>query len=197
MSILPFLFRRSPAIPEMDFAGTIAECTSVMERENERGIKHGTQVFGSVPVSDHIKLGKGSLAEYVVVGHEYVVKKPEGIKMEEAAGLGVAGATALELMKGAKLKKGDSVLVNGASGGIGHFVTQMCREVVGETGKVVAVCSGGNVGWVKDLGCDEVSANAIYHCEREADEPRLSITKYIHLCMSTSQRGIRDLASTL
>lgn len=158
MSILPFLFRRSPAIPEMDFAGTIVECSSWVEREDERGVKHGAKVFGSVTVSDHIKLGRGSLAEYVVVGHECVVKKPEVIKMKEVAGLGVAGATALELMKSAKLKKGDSVLVNGASGGIGHLVTQMCRERVGETGKVVAICSGGNVGWVKDLGCDEVSA---------------------------------------
>jgi NADPH:quinone reductase-like Zn-dependent oxidoreductase len=49
------------------------------------------------------------------------------------------------------------VLVNGASGGIGHMVIQMVKKKVGESGRVVGVCSGGNPGMVRTLGEDEVS----------------------------------------
>ncbi|KAF2264311.1 zinc-binding oxidoreductase, partial [Lojkania enalia] len=154
MQLLPFYFRKSPAIPEMDFSGTVVQCGSQVLAD--RALKPGTYVFGSIPVSQHVRLTCGALAEYVVVEHTSVVRKPSDAKLEEVAGLGIAGATALDLIKAAKLKKGDSVLVNGASGGIGHFAVQMCREAVGETGKVVAICSSNNVPWVKLLGCNEV-----------------------------------------
>jgi NADPH:quinone reductase-like Zn-dependent oxidoreductase len=76
--------------------------------------------------------------------------------MEALAGLGIAGATALELVKAAKLKRGDSVLINGASGGVGHLVLQIARAKVGGSGRVTAICSTRNVGWVGQLGADEV-----------------------------------------
>ena len=94
----------------------------------------------------------GALAEYVVVPQTSVVPKPDSISVEEAAGLGIAGATALQLLKAAGLKTGDSVLVNGASGGIGHLVLQMCCHIVGPTGRVKAVCSSRNAEWVEKLG---------------------------------------------
>jgi NADPH:quinone reductase-like Zn-dependent oxidoreductase len=71
--------------------------------------------------------------------------------MEEASGLGIAGSTALSLLSAAKLRQGNSVLVNGASGGVGHLVLQLCCRSVGSTGKVVAVCSSCNVDWVEKL----------------------------------------------
>ncbi|ORY10285.1 hypothetical protein BCR34DRAFT_354742 [Clohesyomyces aquaticus] len=154
MQLLPFFFRTSPAIPETDFSGVIVACGA--DVPSERCLQVGTEVFGSILVGQHVKSTSGALAEYVVVDCSMVVRKPAGATLEQVAGLGVAGATALETIKGAKLKKGDSVLVNGASGGIGHFIVQICREEVGETGKVVAVCSGKNVEWVRELGCDEV-----------------------------------------
>ncbi|KAF2180322.1 GroES-like protein [Zopfia rhizophila CBS 207.26] len=154
MQLLPFIFRASPAIPEMDFSGTIVECGANIPEE--RNLKIGSEVFGSIPLSQHVKSIGGALAEYVVVDASSVVRKPSEAKLEEVAGLGIAGATALEVVKGARLKKGDSVLVNGASGGIGHIAVQLCRDWAGETGRVVGVCSGGNGGWVKTLGCDEV-----------------------------------------
>jgi len=115
-------------------------------------------VFGSIPVGFHLKTGAGALAEYVAVESQCVVGTPEGKQGEEVAGLGVAGCTALLLVEKAGLKRGDSVLVNGASGGVGHMVVQMVREVVGESGRVVAVCSegGGNGEMVRGLGADEV-----------------------------------------
>jgi NADPH:quinone reductase-like Zn-dependent oxidoreductase len=150
MQLLPFVFRAPHAVPELDFAGTITEVGADVSPERE--LQVGAEVFGSIPPSQHLKSVSGALAKYVVVDHRCVVKKPVGMKMEEAAGLGVAGCTAVELMKGANLKRGDSVLVNGASGGVGHLVLQMCCAAVAETGRVVAVCSSGNAEWVGRLG---------------------------------------------
>ena len=104
-----------------------------------------------------ILYGRGVLAEYVVVPAENVVLKPEGMGWEEAAGLPVVGITALSVMDLARVKKGERVLLNGASGGIGSMVVQMAKQAVGEEGRVVAVCSGRNEGMVKGLGANEVS----------------------------------------
>jgi NADPH:quinone reductase-like Zn-dependent oxidoreductase len=88
MHLAPFLFRHSPAIPEMDFTGTIVSSGC-------GDLEPGTEVFGSILVPRHLGTGSGALAEYVVVGKENVVRRPMGVKAEEAAGLGVAGCTAL------------------------------------------------------------------------------------------------------
>ena len=181
MQLLPFIFRASQAIPEMDFSGEIVGTGSNMPPE--RGLVVGTKVFGSVPLAQHVKSTSGALAEYIVLDCAAVVKKPPGISLGEAAGLGIAGCTALDLVKAAKVKRGDSVLVNGASGGIGHLALQMCREKVGETGKVVAVCSSSNVRWVKELGADEVSTH-IYNAS-SLTLSRSSLTTSTHRCIRT------------
>lgn len=154
MQLLPFFFRASPAIPEMDFSGAVEKLGESVPVERQLDI--GTKVFGSIPLSQHVKSTSGSLAEYVGVEHTAVARKPDNGELEEMAGLGIAGATALELLRAARLRRGNSVLVNGASGGIGHLALQMCCKEVGETGRVVAVCSSSNVEWVKELGADEV-----------------------------------------
>ena len=82
-------------------------------------------------------------------------------KKDEAAGLGIAGVTALSLLDGAKLKAGEKVLVYGASGGCGSLALQLAKDAVGVDGKVVAVCSERNFGMVKPLGADEVSNRSI------------------------------------
>lgn len=154
MQLVPFLFRASKAIPEMDFAGSIVEMGADVPAERELGV--GTEVFGSIPIGQHVKTVSGALAEYAVVDCTAVVKKPSGASFAEASGLSIAGCTALDVVKAANLKPGDSVLVNGAGGGIGHFALQICKHKVGETGRVVAICSKRNVEWVKGLGADEV-----------------------------------------
>lgn len=154
MQLLPFIFRASTAIPEMDFAG-IVDAIGI-EVPAERDLIIGKPVFGSIPVSQHVGKVSGALGDYVVVDHKAVVTSPDGLASHELSGIPIAGSTALELINASELKLGDSVLVNGAGGGIGHLVLQMCRERVGETGRVVAVCSKENSDWVKQLGADEV-----------------------------------------
>jgi reticulon-4-interacting protein 1, mitochondrial len=153
MQLLPTLFRSKPAIPEMDFSGEIAAVGPGVP--SSRRLLVGSLVFGSILLGTHLG-GAGALAEYVVVSAENVVRKPENVSLEESAGLGIAGCTALTLIERARLKQGDSVLVNGASGGIGTFVVQMAKNIVGESGRVVAICSGRNVELVKGIGADEV-----------------------------------------
>ncbi|KAG4433027.1 hypothetical protein IFR05_011488 [Cadophora sp. M221] len=154
MQICPMIFRAKPAIPEMDFSGTIIQLgPNVLESRN---LKVGSEAFGSIVVGAHIGAGKGVLAEFVVVSAENVCLKPENISFEEAAGLSIAGCTALALVDAAKLEVGMKILINGASGGIGSMTVQMVRSVIGESGKIVAICSKANVELVKGLGADEV-----------------------------------------
>jgi NADPH:quinone reductase-like Zn-dependent oxidoreductase len=154
LHLVPFLFRSTPSIPEMDFSGYVVSVGSSVPAL--RNLVPGARVFGSIPVGQHVRTTSGALAEYTVVDHSAVCRAPEGIEMEALAGLGIAGATALELVKAAKLKKGDSVLINGASGGVGHLVLQIARAKVGASGRVAAICSTRNVDWVAQLGADEV-----------------------------------------
>lgn len=187
MQLLPFVFRGSPGIPEMDFAGTIVEMGSNVPEE--RGFAPGIPVFGSIPLPQNVKSTSGALAEYVVVDHTAAVKKPASLTLSEASGLGIAGVTALELVRVAKLKRGDSVLVNGASGGIGHFVTQMCQTEVGPSGKVVAVCSSKHVDWLNQLctGSDrnvQLSKAAFEIVDYSAHTP---VTSYLAETFGTSR----------
>ncbi|KAK0113515.1 zinc ion binding [Cadophora gregata] len=154
MQICPMLFRAKPAIPEMDFAGTIVQVGPIVPES--QGLRAGTEVFGSVLVSSHIRAGKGSLAEFVLVSAENVCLKPENMSLKEAAGLPVAGCTALALFDSAKLEEGMKILINGASGGIGSMALQIARSAVGNSGKIVAICSKANIEMVKGLGADEV-----------------------------------------
>ncbi|KAN0102292.1 hypothetical protein V8E51_012802 [Hyaloscypha variabilis] len=156
MQLCPFLFRSSPAIPENDFSGTIVE-TGTEVPSSGRDLSPGMPVFGSVLVGPHLSTGAGALAEYVVVDANSIVRKPEKAGFEEAAGLAVSRCTALALMDKAGLKRGDSVLINGASGNVGHLTLQMAREAVGESGRIIAICSGRKAEMVRNLGADEYS----------------------------------------
>ena len=168
MQLCPFLFRSSPAIPETDFSGTIVEIgTEILS--SGRDISPGTPIFGSVLVGPHLTTGTGVLAEYVVVDVNSVCRKPEKASFEEAAGLAVSGCAALALMDKAGLKRGDSVLINGASGNVGHLVLQMARDAVGESGRVTAICSRRNAEMVRSLGADEVRCYNLQLKSHETD----------------------------
>lgn len=157
LNIIPNVFRAPLSIPELDFAGTIASIhPSAAETSTARGLAEGDEIFGSISVGQHVKQGAGALASFIAVPADSIVKVPGNMPAEQAAGLGVSGCTALMLVEQAKVKAGERVLVNGASGGIGTMVIQMVRRRVGPKGVLVGVCSGRNADLVKDLGADEV-----------------------------------------
>jgi len=75
-----------------------------------------------------------------------------GVSWNEAAAIPLAGLTALQALRDcANLKPGQNVLINGASGGVGHFAVQIARNL-GAT--VTAVCSERNLHFVTELGAN-------------------------------------------
>lgn len=96
----------------------------------------------------------GSCAEYVAVGEDRIVMKPSDTTFEQAATIGVAATTALQgLRDQGRLRAGQHVLINGASGGVGTFAVQIAKALGAE---VTGVCSGRNADLVRSLGADHV-----------------------------------------
>lgn len=82
-----------------------------------------------------------------------VALKPPSLGFEEAAALSFGGTTALGFLKKARIEPGESVLINGASGGVGTAAVQLAKHFGAE---VTAVCSTGNLALARSIGADEV-----------------------------------------
>ena len=95
----------------------------------------------------------GAFAEYVTVTENGIVLKPRNLSFEEAAAVPMAGLTALQGLKKGNIKRGDRVLINGASGGVGTFAVQIAKAY---GAFVTAICSTRNVELVHSLGANEV-----------------------------------------
>lgn len=124
----------------MDMAGTVEAVGKDVTQFHP-----GDQVFGR----------SGTFAEYVCVRQERsIVPKPASATFEQAAALPVAAVTALQgLRDKGRLRSGQSVLINGASGGVGTFAVQIAKALGAD---VTGVCSTGNVDLVRSIGVDRV-----------------------------------------
>jgi NADPH:quinone reductase-like Zn-dependent oxidoreductase len=141
--IRPILGMRKPKDTRLgvDYAGTVEAVG-----KNVTEFKPGDEVFG----------GKnGALAEYVcVLASRAVALKPANMTFEQAASVPVAAITALQgLRDKGKIKPGQKVLVNGASGGVGTFAVQIAKSFGTE---VTGVCSTRNLEMVRSIGADHV-----------------------------------------
>jgi NADPH:quinone reductase-like Zn-dependent oxidoreductase len=105
----------------------------------------GDEVFGTA---------LGAWAEYAASREPRLVRKPANVSFEQAGGVAIAALTALQgLRDKARLEPGQTVLVNGASGGVGTFAVQIAKWLGGD---VTAVCSPHNVEQARELGADRV-----------------------------------------
>ncbi|WP_138907249.1 NAD(P)-dependent alcohol dehydrogenase [Streptomyces chryseus] len=96
----------------------------------------------------------GSFAEYTCAKEENLAHKPANLTFEQAAAVPVSGVTALQAVRDAgRLTSGQSVLVIGAGGGIGHFAVQLAKALGAH---VTGVCSTSKADLVRSLGADEV-----------------------------------------
>jgi NADPH:quinone reductase-like Zn-dependent oxidoreductase len=96
----------------------------------------------------------GCHAEYITVGERgQVARIPDDVSDDAAVALCFGGSTALHFFERAKLRAGDSILINGASGAVGVLAVQLAKHRGAE---VTAVCSSANVDLVRDLGADHV-----------------------------------------
>ncbi|NIG56203.1 NADP-dependent oxidoreductase [Chitinophaga sp. Cy-1792] len=107
-----------PMIIGVDGAGVVQEVGEGVTR-----FKAGDRVYGQFI---HVPIGEGAFAEYIVVPEKAgITKAPESIDAVAAAAVPTAGMTALQLLEKLQLKQGDLLLINGATGGVGSFATQM------------------------------------------------------------------------
>ncbi|MCA1658418.1 MAG: NAD(P)-dependent alcohol dehydrogenase, partial [Verrucomicrobiaceae bacterium] len=114
----------------------------------------GKEVTQLKPADEVFGASKGTLAEYVCGSEHAFVTKPNNITFEQAASVPVAALTALQgLRDHGKIKPGQEVLINGASGGVGTFAVQIAKAYGAE---VTGVCSTRNVDLVRSLGADHV-----------------------------------------
>lgn len=96
----------------------------------------------------------GCYAEYKCMPQDGAVAlKPPGLSYGEAAALSFGGTTAWDFLRRARLQRGESVLINGASGAVGSAAVQLARHV---GASVTGVCSTANVAWVRALGASYV-----------------------------------------
>ncbi|MEK0099539.1 alcohol dehydrogenase catalytic domain-containing protein, partial [Streptomyces sp. A475] len=124
---------RFPLVVGKDFAGIIEALGEGVE-----GFAVGEAVFGVV---NKPFLGTGSLAEYVTVpAASGVAHVPAGLDLAEAGALGLAGAAAFDSLSALDLGKGETVLVSGATGGVGALAVQLAAA---RGAKVIATARPG------------------------------------------------------
>jgi NADPH:quinone reductase-like Zn-dependent oxidoreductase len=147
MSGLPYIARpvyglRKPKIGVRgtDVAGHVAAVGSAVTR-----FKPGDEVFGA---------STGSYAEYAAASDDELALKPTDLTFEQAATVPMAGLVALQAIRDhGKVRAGQTVLVNGASGGIGTFAVQIAKALGAE---VTAVASTRNLELLRSIGADHV-----------------------------------------
>lgn len=110
----------APAILGMDFAGTVE---AIGEGVTEYAI--GDEVYGCAGGLADLA---GTLAEFMVADVKLIAPKPKNLSMEEAAALPLVGITAYEGLIRAGVAAGQSVLVHGGTGGVGHLAIQIARH---------------------------------------------------------------------
>ena len=133
--------RRPKALnPGRSFAGTVQHVG-----QNVTDFQPGDEVFG---------ICDGAFAEFARAQSRKIALKPANLSFEQAAAIPVSALTALQALRDkAQLRAGQSVLIVGASGGVGSFAIQIAKALGAE---VTGVCSTAKVDLVISLGADHV-----------------------------------------
>jgi NADPH:quinone reductase-like Zn-dependent oxidoreductase len=146
--------------------------------------KVGDEVFGS-----HGKpfMGRGTLAEHVVASAAALAKKPAGISHAEAAGIPLAGVTALMSVDALGDVRDQPVVVMGAAGGVGGFAVQIARA---RGARVIGIARSNNHEYLRGLGVDELvdyAATDVSAAVRSAHPD--GIAAIIHLAGDAEELG--------
>jgi len=139
-----FLPYKPPFALGHDVAGVVTKVGPSVSK-----FKVGDEVYAR-PADHRI----GTFAEFISINENDVAFKPKNLSMEEAASIPLVGLTAWQaLVEKAKLKKGQKVLIQAGSGGVGTFAIQLAKHL-GAT--VATTTSAANFDLVKSLGADVV-----------------------------------------
>jgi NADPH:quinone reductase-like Zn-dependent oxidoreductase len=141
MRVMGFGLRRpKQVVLGLDLSGTVEAV--------DGGVTHfdpGDEVFGS---------GDGSFAQYAVARGDTLAPKPANLTFEQAAAVPTSGCTALQALRDeGRVSAGQSVLIIGASGGVGTFAVQLAKHF-GAT--VTGVCRTAKADLVRSIGADHV-----------------------------------------
>ena len=144
---MPYLVRaiaglRKPKVARLgvDVAGEVEAVG-----RNVTQFKPGDEVFGTC---------RGAFAEYVSTSESALVMKPDNVTFEQAASVPIAAFTALQgLRDKGKIQGGQTLLINGAAGGVGTFAVQIAKSFGAD---VTGVCSTRNIDMVRSIGADQV-----------------------------------------
>jgi NADPH:quinone reductase-like Zn-dependent oxidoreductase len=141
LRVLGFGFRGPRnQVPGLDVAGTVAEVGSAVT-----GFSPGDEVYG---------ISRGSFAEYAAVAKGKLSRKPDNLTFEQAAAVPISGGTALQALTDVgNVRRGQRVLVLGATGGVGSYAVQLAKAFEAE---VTGVGSTAKLSWLRSLGADEV-----------------------------------------
>ncbi|HYU60256.1 MAG TPA: NADP-dependent oxidoreductase [Solirubrobacterales bacterium] len=133
-----FVEKQLPAVLGNDVSG-------IVELSRAGAYAEGDEVFGFA--------ASGGYAEFATAPAAVIAKKPTGISHEQAAAIPVAGLTAWQALfdRGA-LERGQTALVAGAAGGVGHFAVQFARH---SGARVIGTGSSRNRDFVLGLGAEE------------------------------------------
>ena len=134
------LRRPKNPVPGRDVAGVVAGVGNGVD-----GFSVGEEVYGVAP---------GSFAEYAVTTPDKLARKPMDISFAQAAVVPISAGTALQALTDAgRVSAGQSVLVTGASGGVGSYAVQLARALGAD---VTGVCSTAKADYVRSIGAHHV-----------------------------------------
>lgn len=130
-----------PRTPGFDVAGVISATNQASDfKIGERVMAYLTNPYG------------GGYAEYATCRERGIARIPDSMTFSQAAAIPLAGSTALQSLRDhGKIRKGDRVLINGASGGVGMFAVQIAKAYGTH---VTGVASGKHEAFVRTLGAD-------------------------------------------
>ena len=129
-----------PVAVGREFSGIIEAVGQGVE-----GFSVGDAVFGSIP--------QGGFADWVVAPASVVARVPEGVALEVAAGLALAGQTAWDALESQNLRPGDVIVVSAAAGGVGGVLAQLA---VARGIRVIGTASEANHEWLRSRGIEPV-----------------------------------------
>ena len=133
-----------PLILGRDFSGVVSALGAGVA-----DLRIGDEVFGVLEAGRD-----GTYCEKIAVGAAIVAKKPAAMSHVDAAALALIGLTALRSVEDTlKLRSGETILIQGGAGGVAGFAIQLAKHL---GARVISTTSTANLGFVRDLGADEV-----------------------------------------
>ncbi len=134
--------REFPFVPGFEPAGVVEMVGSGVEDFSE-----GDEVYA-------YRFPGGGYAEYLTAAQGVTARKPASLSFEKAAGVPVAGTTAHQgLVDELGVREGETVLIAGASGGVGSFAVQIAANILGA--RVIGTASARNHEYLRELGVEE------------------------------------------